>query len=142
MFDIQNTFQRHWFLLRDHLVAHVTSAQKAEDQKFLWVKFSPQFHSYLVKCTITLVPQPLNKVKKVMFVYILELLNREGSQAFFNLTKGQCLAIKAQKEKKCLARKRNHTLRWECQRVAKEAASSKPQWQCLQCGHKFTSCKG
>ena len=88
------------------------------------------------------VTQPLNKVKKVMFVYILELLNREGPQAFFDLTKGQHLATKAQKEKKHLAQKRNHTSRWEHQRVAEKATSSKPQWQCLECGQKFTSRKG
>jgi hypothetical protein len=59
-------------------MAQVTLAQKDEDRKFLWVEFSPQFHSYLVKCTVALVSRPLNKVKKVMFVYILELLNGEG----------------------------------------------------------------
>jgi hypothetical protein len=132
----------NWFLLRDHLMAQVTSAQKAKDRKFLWVEFTPQFHSYLVKCAVMLVSWPLNKVKKVMFVYILELLNGEGPQAFFNLTKGQCLVMKAQKEKKHLAQKRNCVLRWEHQRVAKEAASNKPQWQCLKCRHKFAFHKG
>ena len=94
-------------------MAQVTLAQKAEDRKFLWVEFSPQFHSHLVKCAVALVPWPLNKVKKVMFAYTLELLNREGPQAFFDLTKGQHLMTKAQKEKKRLAWKRNHALRWE-----------------------------
>jgi hypothetical protein len=69
-------------------VANATSAQKAEDGKFFWVEFPPQFHTHLVKCTVVLVPCPLNKVKKVMFRYILELLNREGPQAFFALTMG------------------------------------------------------
>jgi hypothetical protein len=95
-------------------MAQVTSAQKAKDGKFLWVEFTPQFHSHLVKCAVVLVPWPLNKVKKVMFAYILELFNGEGPQAFFDLTKGQCLVMKAQKEKKCLAWKRNHASRWEC----------------------------
>jgi hypothetical protein len=40
------------------------------------------------------------KVKKVMFVYILELLNQEGHQAFFDLAKGTRIATQAQKEKK------------------------------------------
>jgi hypothetical protein len=35
-----------------------------------------------------------------MFMYILELLNDEGHQAFFNLTKGTRIATQAQKEKK------------------------------------------
>jgi hypothetical protein len=39
-------------------------------------------------------------VKKVMFGYILELLNGEGPQAFFNLTMGMQWATQAQKEKR------------------------------------------
>jgi hypothetical protein len=70
-------------------MANATSAQKAEDGKIFWVEFPPQFHTHLVKCAVMLVPCPLNKVKKVMFGYILELLNREGPQAFFDLTMGQ-----------------------------------------------------
>jgi hypothetical protein len=59
-------------------MANIILAQKAEDRKIFWVEFTPQFHAHLVKCTVALVPHPLNKVKKVMFGYILELLNREG----------------------------------------------------------------
>jgi hypothetical protein len=94
-------------------MAQVTSTQKAKNGNFLWVKFSPQFHSHLVKCAVALVPQPLIKVKKVMFAYILELLNGVGPQAFFDLSRGRCLVSKAQKEKKQLAQKRNHILRWK-----------------------------
>jgi hypothetical protein len=83
-------------------VANVTSAQKAEDRNFLWVEFTPQYHSHLVKCTVALVPHPVQVVKKVMFVYILELLNGVGSLAFFDLQKGGRKANNAQKEKKHL----------------------------------------
>jgi hypothetical protein len=107
VFNIHNTFQRHWFLSRDHLMTNVISAQKAKDRKIFWVEFTPQYHAHLVKCAVALVPRPLQKVKKVMFVYILETLNREAPKAFFNLTKGPSLASKAQKEKKHLAWKRN-----------------------------------
>jgi hypothetical protein len=41
VFDIHNIFRRRWFLSRDHLVANVISAQKAEDGKVFWVKFTP-----------------------------------------------------------------------------------------------------
>jgi hypothetical protein len=75
-------------------------AQKAEDGKSFGVEFSPQFHAHLVKCTVALVPHPIHKVKKVMFRYILELLNEEGPGAFFDLTKGDWQATTAQKEKK------------------------------------------
>ena len=88
-FDIYNIFQCCWFLSWDHLRAQALSAQKAKDGKKIWVKFSPQFHSHLVKCAVALVPHPVLKVKKVMFAYILELLNKEAPQAFFDLTKDQ-----------------------------------------------------
>jgi hypothetical protein len=94
----------------DHLRANALSAQKAESGKIFWVKFTPQFHSHLVKCAVALVPHPLLKVKKVMFVYILELLNQEGHQAF-NLAKGTRIATQAQKEKKQLAWKRTRVAR-------------------------------
>jgi hypothetical protein len=78
VFDIYNIFCCHWFLSWDHLMANTILAQKAEDGKNFWVEFAPQFHAHLVKCAVVLVPCPLNKVKKVMFGYILELLNGEG----------------------------------------------------------------
>jgi hypothetical protein len=103
IFDILNIFHHRWFLSVDHLRANALLAQKAESGKFFWVEFAPHFHSHLVKCTVALVPHPLLKVKKVMFVFILELLNQEGHQAFFDLAKGTRIATQAQKEKKCLA---------------------------------------
>ena len=93
----------------DHLRA--LSAQKAEDRRISWVKFTPQYHTHLVKCTIVLVPHPIQKVKKVMFIYILELLNEGAPMAFFDLSKGTRQATQAQKERQCLAWKRNHTSR-------------------------------
>jgi hypothetical protein len=106
IFDILNIFHHQWFLSVDHLRANALSAQKAKSRKIFWVKFAPQFHSHLVKCAVVLVPHPLLKVKRVMFVYLLELLNGEGPQAFFDLTKGTSIATQAQKDKKHLAQKR------------------------------------
>jgi hypothetical protein len=122
VFDILNIFCCCWFLSVDHLRANALSAQKAKNGKIFWVKFAPQFHSHLVKCAVALVPHPLLKVKKVMFVYILELLNQEGHQAFFDLVKGTRIATQAQKEKKCLAWKRTHAVRQESQKATDEAA--------------------
>jgi hypothetical protein len=68
-----------------------------------------------------------------MFGYILKLLNGEGPQAFFDLTKGQHVATLALKEKRQLARKRNCTLRQECQKATKalaDATNGKPQQLC------------
>jgi hypothetical protein len=130
VFNIHNIFRHHWFLSRDHLVANATLAQKAKDGKIFWVEFAPQFYAHLVKCTVALVPRPLNKVKKVMFGYVLELLNGEGPQAFFNLTKGQHVATLALKEKRQLAWKRNRALRQEHCKAAADVANSKPQQSC------------
>jgi hypothetical protein len=142
VFDILNIFRRRWFLSRSHLLTNVISAQKAEDGDFLWVEFSPQYHSHLVKCTVALVPHPVPKVKKVMFVYILELLSGKGNQAFFNLQKGGRKANNAQKEKRRLARKRSCAAKREREREAAKAAKLPPrERQCLACGRKFKSRK-
>ncbi|KAH9979293.1 hypothetical protein BGW80DRAFT_1248667 [Lactifluus volemus] len=141
VFDILNTFRRRWFLSVDNLRAKALSAQKAEDGKIFWVEFAPQFHAHLVKCAVALVPRPIDKVKKVMFGYILELLNGEGPQTFFELSKGQQRATQAQKEKRRLSRKRNRASRRERRKAAEEAVNGRPQRQCPTCGRKFASRK-
>jgi predicted RNA-binding Zn-ribbon protein involved in translation (DUF1610 family) len=142
VFDIHNIFRRRWFLSRDHLLTNVISAQKAEDGNISWVEFTPQYHSHLVKCAVALVPHPVAKVKKVMFVYILELLNREGHVAFFELQKGGRKANNAQKEKRRLARKRSRAAKREREREAAKAAKQPPrERQCEACGRKFKSRK-
>jgi predicted RNA-binding Zn-ribbon protein involved in translation (DUF1610 family) len=142
VFDILNIFRRRWFLSRDSLLSHVISAQKAEDGKISWAEFDPPFHSHLVKCAVALVPHPVPKVKKVMFVYILELLNGEGHEAFFNLQKGGRKANHAQKEKRRLARKRSRASKREREReAAKAALLSTRERQCVACGRKFESRK-
>jgi hypothetical protein len=141
IFNILNIFCWQWFLSVDHLRANALSAQKAESRKIFWVEFTPQFHSHLVKCTVALMPHPLLKEKKVMFVYILELLNQEGPQAFFNLAKGTRIATQAQKEKKHLAWRRTCTVRQESWKAAKEAAQGWPHQQCKLCGCKFATHK-
>jgi hypothetical protein len=119
-------------------MANAILAQKAEDRKIFWVEFTPQFHAHLVKCAVALVPCPLNKVKKVMFGYILELLNGEGPQAFFDLTMGLRQATQAQKEKRRLARKRNRASRRDRRAVA-QAMAAGPQWYCEYCKREFVT---
>ena len=84
----------------DHLRTAVLSAQKDKAGKIFWVEFTPHFHAHLIKCAVALVPHPLHKVKRVMFVFLLELLNGEGPQSFFDLSKGQKSATQAEKEKR------------------------------------------
>jgi hypothetical protein len=95
IFDILSLFHHCWFLSVDSLRAQALLAQKAEDGNIIWVKFTPQFHSHLVKSAVALAPWPIQKVKKVLFVYTLELLNGVSPQAFFNLTKGDQWATTA-----------------------------------------------
>jgi hypothetical protein len=99
VFDILNIFCQRWFLSTNQLKTHIFLAQKAKDGKKFWVEFSPQFHAHLVKCTVALVPHPIQKVKKVMFMYLLELLNGQGHQAFFNLTKGTRIGTQARRRR-------------------------------------------
>jgi hypothetical protein len=135
VFDIHNIFRHRWFLSRDHLLTNVISAQKAEDGNISWVEFTPQYHSHLVKCAVAPVPHPVAKVKKVMFVYILELLNREGHVAFFELQKGGRKASNAQKEKRRLARKWSRAAKRERDREAAKVAKQPPrERQCVACG--------
>ena len=154
VFDILNIFRRRWFLSRSHLLANVISAQKAEDGNISWVEFSSPYHAHLVKCAIALMPHPVPgvkvlthpvpvaKVKGVMFVFVLELLNQEGHLAFFELQKGGRKANNAQKEKRCLARKRSRAAKREREREAAKV-DNLPLCQrtCLVCGRMFQSCK-
>ncbi|KAH9020355.1 hypothetical protein EDB85DRAFT_1896224 [Lactarius pseudohatsudake] len=142
VFDILNIFRRQWFLSRAHLLTNVISAQKAEDGKISWVEFSPPFHSHLVKCAVALVPHPIHAVKRVMFVYILELLNGDGNQAFFDLQKGGRKANNAQKEKRRLTQKQSRAAKREREREAAKAAKlPSRERECQGCGRKFQSRK-
>ena len=81
-------------------------------------------------------------VKRVMFVYILELLDGAGHMAFFNLQKGGHKANNAQKEKQHLARKRSQAAKRERERETVKAAKLPScKHQCEACGRKFKSCK-
>ena len=145
VFDVLNIFRCRWFLSRANLLANAISAQKAEDGNISWVEFTPPFHSHLVKCAVALVPHracPVPMVKRVMFVFILELLNQEGHLAFFELQKGGRKANNAQKEKRCLARKRSRAAKRERDREAAKVAKLPPhERECLTCGRKFQSRK-
>ena len=145
VFDILNIFRCRWFLSRANLLTNVISAQKAEDGNIAWVEFTAPFHPHLVKCAVALVPHhvcPVPMVKRVMFVFILELLNQEGHLAFFKLQKGGHKANNSQKEKQCLAWKCSHAAKWERDREAAKVAKLPPcEWECLTCRRKFQSCK-
>jgi len=82
VFDVLNIFRARWFLNRAHLLSLVLFAQKAgEGNEVSWVKFSPQSHSHLVRQALALAPPsyPLTLVKRVMFSFLLEVVNSPDS---------------------------------------------------------------
>jgi len=84
VFDILNLFHRQWFLSRDWLVSNVASAQRTDGSSIDWVEFPPAAHTHLMQCAIKLAPSvPAAKVKQVMFVYLLEVLNGDGPVSSF-----------------------------------------------------------
>src|SRR6267142_815251 len=80
LFDILNIFWTRWFLNQDHLIANVLFAQKSAEGRYSWVDFQPPFHTHLVQRARALLPPlcPMAKGKKVMFVFILEVLDGDG----------------------------------------------------------------
>ena len=53
VFDIQNRMHDNWFLSRDHIIANVVSAQcDPTTGSFVWVEFTPLFHSYLLRSVL------------------------------------------------------------------------------------------
>jgi hypothetical protein len=83
---------------------------------------------------------PVLMVKRVMFVFILELLDEAGHMAFFELQKGGHKANNAQKEKRHLAWKWQCAAKQEHVREAVKAANLPPrEQQCQRCEHKFQS---
>ena len=84
VFDILNLFCRHWFLSRDWLVSNVTSVQRTDGLSINWVEFPPAAHTHLCQCAIKLAPSvPAAKVKRVIFIYLLEVLNGDSPKSSF-----------------------------------------------------------
>ena len=87
VFDIVNLFRLRWFLNRDWLLSFVASAQRSESGRIEWVEFLPDGHVHLVCSAFKLVPPtpsvPAAKIKRCMFAFIIEFLNRERLYADF-----------------------------------------------------------
>jgi len=82
VFDVLNIFCVRWFVNRAHILSLALFAQKAgEGNEVTWVEFSPQLHSHLVKQALVLAPPsyPLTLVKRVMFSFLLEVVNSPDS---------------------------------------------------------------
>src|SRR6266850_6859791 len=89
IFDVLNVFRCRWFLHWDHLLANILSVQKDDAGNIVWVDFLPPFHTHLMRRALALLPPlcPEAKGKKVMFVFLLEVIAREVPTTFFNLPK-------------------------------------------------------
>jgi len=82
IFNVLNIFCACWFVNCAHLLSLALFAQKAgKGNEVSWVEFSPQSHSHLVKQALALAPPsyPLTLVKRVMFSFILEVVNSPDS---------------------------------------------------------------
>lgn len=127
-FDILNVFRSRWFISRDKLVTSAESSQKDEKGEIVWVEFSREYHSHLVKCGMALLPSmafaSLQMAKKAIFVFILEVLNREAEESFFALQRGKTHANRAQQEKNRLSRKRSRAAKRERAREEPKALLS------------------
>src|SRR5579863_8240285 len=77
VFDVLNIFRRRWYIHRDHLIANILSATRDNYGQLDWVDFQPPFHTHLVRKAVSLLPPlcPAAKGKKVMFVFLLEVLD-------------------------------------------------------------------
>jgi len=65
-------------------VSLIATAQWMDGNSIDWVEFLPASHSHLMQCAIKLAPSiSATKVKQVMFVYILEVLNGDGPMLSF-----------------------------------------------------------
>jgi hypothetical protein len=94
-------FRQRWFLNRDHLVANVLSAQRDDAGHFTWVDFLPPFHTHLVQRMLALLPPlcPVAKGKKVMFSFILEVLDGKGDSSFFDLARSKPKKTRPRRQK-------------------------------------------
>jgi hypothetical protein len=159
-FDILNVFRSRWFISRDKLVTSAESSQKDEKGEIVWVEFSREFHSHLVKCGMALLPSmafaSLQMAKKAIFVFVLEVLNREAEESFFALQRGKIHANRAQQEKNRLSRKRSRAAKRERAReepkallgaqvpqgnAVKKEVGGKLSISCSKCGKAFKSRK-
>ena len=162
VFDILNLFRKRWFLQRDDLLTRVHTAVKATDSDVVErVTLEPSFHSELVKMAVRLVTtsgylprDQLVRVKKVLFTFLLEIINGSSGSSFFALQQGETKDNRASREIKRLARKRQRAAARERTRMeqidataAKIALSCRPavsarrqdRKKCNECGKRFSS---
>ncbi|KAF8555780.1 hypothetical protein OG21DRAFT_810245 [Imleria badia] len=153
-FEILNILRSRLLLARTKLVEKIEIAQLDEQGGVSWVEFAPQYHSHLVRSTMSLFPRlapsAVSMAKRAMFVYILEVLNRAEDDTFILLQRGKSQDNRAQREKNRLARKRARAAKREREREAAkrivppagaEVTKTSAGTTCTSCGRLFNSRK-
>ena len=82
VFDVLNLFRARWFLNCKHLMSLILAAVKGgDDNDITWIDLLPNSHTHLLRQAKTLAPPsyPLPLLKRVMFTFLLEVVNSHGS---------------------------------------------------------------
>ena len=82
VFDILNLFRAHWFLNHKHLMSLILAAIKGGDNNdIMWINLLPSAHTHLLCQAKALAPPsyPLSLLKRVIFTFLLEVVNSRGS---------------------------------------------------------------
>ncbi|KAG2363606.1 hypothetical protein BDR07DRAFT_899496 [Suillus spraguei] len=126
VFDMLSVLRRRMFVGLEELKHNVTLATKDESGNIDWVILTPAYHGTLVKTAIRLVldgtmaPDMVPLIKRVLFVFLLELLQVGEDSSFLTLQKGAMAYNHSQHEKKRLARKRSRAAKRERERIEKK----------------------
>jgi hypothetical protein len=135
VFDILNIFRRQWFLSRDHILPQVVSAQKTKEGRIFWVELAPQFHTSLVGHALRVLqtqphPVPVAKVKWVLFVFLIELIEGAPQTGYFDLRKDdpEKKAVRADTRRRKNARRKARTA------AAEGSAPTSPSPSCASSG--------
>ncbi|KAI9429927.1 hypothetical protein H4582DRAFT_1601011 [Lactarius indigo] len=154
VFDLLNIARRRYFISRDKLISNITEASKDAFGVFDWVVLKKDYHSKVVAKFIwtlgdgkRLTPRSVEKVKKILFVFLLDVLNGVSAGDFFALKKSETLENRARHEIKRMARKRARAAKRERVRMGKQdsraASGLKARKQdrktCRLCGNTFES---
>ncbi|KAI9431696.1 hypothetical protein H4582DRAFT_2198849 [Lactarius indigo] len=154
VFDLLNIARRRYFISRDELISNITEASKDAFGLFDWVVLKKDYHSKVVSKFIwtlgdgkRLTPRSVEKIKKILFVFLLDVLNGVSVGDFFALKKGETLENRAKHEIKRMARKRARAAKRERVRMAQQdsrasnglKARKQDRKTCHHCGNTFES---
>ena len=81
VFEVLNLFRACWFLNREHLMSLTLAAVKGgNNNNIMWIDLLPSSHTHLLCQAKNLAPPsyPLPLLKRVMFTFLLEVINSQG----------------------------------------------------------------